>query len=190
MRRECPAGMRTCGREGPVRRAPVLGNLPHELAVATGLVSATVVIHLIGLDVLMRLTELHLRRFMSAWEHVDRLVVPLGIVVGLFTLHGLEIWIYAFAYKLMGVLPSLEQALYYSTSAYSTVGEAGPMLPKAWRIVGVLEAINGMLLIGWSTAFLFQVLSHLQNGEDHPLPKGAIARRARPRSPAKGRHTS
>ncbi|MBL8771974.1 MAG: hypothetical protein JNK30_11385 [Phenylobacterium sp.] len=157
----------------------MLGNLAHELTTATVLVSATVVIHLIGLDVLMRLTGLHLRRFMSAWHGIDRLLVPLGIVIGLFTLHGLEIWLYAFAYWTVGLLPSLEAALYYSTSAYSTVGEAGAMLPKAWRIVGVLEAINGMLLIGWSTAFLFQVLSHLQHDEEHPLPKGAIARRGR-----------
>jgi hypothetical protein len=54
------------------------------------------------------------------------------------------------------------------------------MLPNAWRIVGAMEAINGMLLIGWSTAFLFQVLSHLlEPGEDHALPKGAISRTAR-----------
>ena len=45
-------------------------------------------------------------------------------------------------------------------------------------MVGALEAVNGMLLIGWSTAFLFQVVSHLMepSDEDHPLPRGAIAR--------------
>jgi hypothetical protein len=156
-------------------------SLPAELLTSTGLVAATVVIHLIGLDLLMSLTDLHLRKFTTAWLHLDRLVVPLGIVLGLFALHGVEIWFYAFAYRLMDALPDIEQALYVSTSAYSTLGEAGPVLPLKWRVVGALEGVNGMLLIGWSTAFLFQVLNHLlePSADDHILPKGAIARTPR-----------
>jgi hypothetical protein len=78
----------------------------------------------------------------------------------------------------MGLLPTLEQCLYFSISAYSTVGETGAILPVEWRVVGVLESINGMLLIGWTTAFLFQILDHLMGDdlESHPLPKGAIAK--------------
>lgn len=149
----------------------------HELAISTGLVAATVVIHLVGIDVLMSLLILHMRRF-TTWVHVDRMIVPLLVVLGLFTIHGVEIWLYAFAYRLLGALPDLEQALYFSIGTYSTLGEAGALLPAGWRVLGALEAINGMLLIGWSTAFLFQVLNHLlaPEGDDHPLPKGAIAR--------------
>ena len=161
----------------------MLGTLPEQLLLSTLLVSTTVVIHLVGLDLLTHLTGLHLRRFMSAWRHVDRMLVPLGIVMGLFVLHGVEIWLYAFAYRLGGILPTIEQALYFSVSAYSTVGMSGPVLPMEWRIVGVLEAINGMLLLGWSTAFLFQMLARISDPEEdaHPLPKGAIARKVRAR---------
>lgn len=156
----------------------MLAALPHELLVSTGLVAATVVIHLVGLDVLLSVTGLHLRWLKTSWLHLDRLIVPLGIVLGLFALHGVEIWLYAFAYRVLGALPDIEQALYFSTGSYSTLGEAGPILPPQWRVVGALEAVNGMLLIGWSTAFLFQVVNHLMaaSDEDHPLPRGAIAR--------------
>ena len=162
-------------------------DLTHELALATGLVAGTVVIHLFGLDLLMRLTRLHVERFLSTWHNVDRLVVPLGIVTGLFFVHGFEIWVYACAYKALGLVPDLESALYVSASSYSPLGEAAGVLPKGWRVVGALEAVNGMLLIGWSTALLFQVLSQLlEPGEEHALPRGAIsrtARRARERQP-------
>ncbi|HEX5378304.1 MAG TPA: ion channel [Phenylobacterium sp.] len=153
------------------------GNLIQELAISTVLVSVTVVIHLIGIDVLQSLTRWHLDRF-TTWIHLDRMIVPLGIVLGLFVVHGLEIWLYALFYWRMDLLPTLEQALYFSTSAYSTVGETGAILPKAWRIVGVLEAINGMLLIGWTTAFLFQILDHLMRADAsaHLPPRGAIAK--------------
>ena len=136
--------------------------------------------HLIGLDLLMSLLVLHIRRF-TTWLHVDRLIVPLLVVLGLFAIHGAEIWFYALVYRGVGALPDLEEALYFSIGTYSTLGEGGGMLPVQWRVMGALEAINGMLLIGWSTAFLFQVLSRLlaQDDEDHPLPRGAIARRRR-----------
>jgi hypothetical protein len=154
--------------------------LLHQLAIATALVSVTVVIHLVGLDLLQAMVRWHLRRF-GGWVSLDRVTVPLGIVLGLFVLHGVEIWLYALFYWLAHVLGSLETALYYAISAYSTLGETGTLLPKDWRIVGVLEAINGMLLIGWSTAFLFQALNHLMWEDDEtqgPLPRGAIARRS------------
>ena len=159
-----------------------MSNLPHELLLSTVMVGLTVVIRLAGLDVLLSLTRLHLKFLKTAWVRLDRLVVPLGIVLGLFVLHGLEIWLYAAAYVLLGILPDVETALYVSTSAYSTVGEAGAVAPAPWRIVGVLEAVNGMLLIGWSTAFLFQILDHLLAVSDqHEIPRGAIARRRRRR---------
>ena len=165
-----------------------MDTLVHQLLVATAIVSATVVMHLIGLDLLQAMLRWHLERF-TRWIHLDRMVVPLGIVLGLFVLHGLEIWLYALVYWRGGMLESLEQALYFSTSAYSTVGETGAILPVEWRIVGVLEAVNGMLLIGWSTAFLFNILHHLMWAEDtdQRLPRGAIARASpRPRGSRSG----
>ena len=155
-----------------------MGPLAHQLLIATALVSATVVIHLIGLDLLQAALSLHLKR-LTAWVHLDRKVVPLGIVLGLVALHGAEIWLYALVYWHAGLLPRLEQALYFSISSYSSLGETGTLLPDAWRVVGALEAINGMLLIGWSTAFLFNILRHLmwEDEADERIPRGAIAHR-------------
>ena len=157
-----------------------MDDLAHQLMIATAIVSATVVIHLIGLDLLQAILRLHLERF-TRWIHLDRKVIPLGIVLGLFVVHGVEIWLYALVYWAAGALTDLEHALYFSISAYSSLGETGAILPLNWRIVGVLEAINGMLLIGWSTAFLFQILRHLMWEEDEGpnLPRGVIARRSR-----------
>jgi hypothetical protein len=153
-----------------------MANLGHELILATGMVCLTVVVHLIGLDILKDLTHWRLTRF-KTFMRLDRTLVPMGMVLGLFVLHGMEIWAYALLYWRMDMLQTLEQSLYFSASAYSTVGETGAILPEVWRIVGVLEAVNGMLLIGWSTAFLFQILSHLMDDEEETqLPRGAIAR--------------
>ena len=154
-------------------------NLAAQLMLSTVLVSATVVMHLIGLGILRRLVRLHLERFLL-FVHLDRVIVPMGVVLGLFVVHGAEIWLYALTYRAMGLTDSLEEALFISTSSYSTIGEAAGLLPAEWRLVGVLEGVNGMLLIGWSTAFLFQLLDHIMSDDEEvQAQKGAIARRRR-----------
>jgi hypothetical protein len=169
------------GDSGQLSEIAPMTNLPHELLLSTVLVGATVLIHLAGLDLLLSLTGLHLRFLKTAWVRLDRLLVPLGIVLGLFVLHGLEIWLYALVYLFMGLQPDLESALYLSTSTYSTLGEAGAAAPAGWRVFSVLEAINGLLLIGWSTAFLFQILDHLLAVSDHEIPRGVISHKHRRR---------
>lgn len=152
-------------------------NLVAQLGLSTLLVCVTVVMHLIGLGLLRRLVRLHLERFLL-FVHLDRVIVPLGVVLGLFVVHGSEIWIYALTYQVMGLTDSLETALFISTSSYSTIGEAAGLLPPDWRLVGALEGVNGMLLIGWSTAFLFQLLDHIMSDDDEvKAQRGAIARR-------------
>jgi len=154
-------------------------NLAAQLMLSTVLVSVTVVMHLIGLGILRRLVRLHLERFLL-FVHLDRVIVPMGVVLGLFVVHGAEIWLYALTYRAMGLTDSLEEALFISTSSYSTIGEAAGLLPAEWRLVGVLEGVNGMLLIGWSTAFLFQLLDHIMSDDEEvQAQKGAIARRRR-----------
>ena len=154
-------------------------NLAAQLMLSTVLVSATVVMHLVGLGILRRLVRLHLERFLL-FVHLDRVIVPMGVVLGLFVVHGAEIWLYALTYQAMGLTDSLEEALFISTSSYSTIGEAAGLLPADWRLVGVLEGVNGMLLIGWSTAFLFQLLDHIMSDDEEvQAQKGAIARRRR-----------
>ncbi len=75
-------------------------------------------------------------------------------VLGLFFVHTVEIWAWAFVYLSLGVVPSLEASLYFSTTTFSTVGYGDMVLPHSWRLLGALEGVNGFLLIGWSTAYL------------------------------------
>jgi hypothetical protein len=54
----------------------------------------------------------------------------------------------------LGVVGSLEEALYFSTVTFSTIGYGDIVPPLRWRLLCALEGINGFLLIGWSTAYL------------------------------------
>ena len=157
-----------------------MNNLATELAAAGGMVLLTVVVHLMGLNLVVLSTGLHLRRFKTIIL-LDRILVPCGMVLGVFAIHAVEIWAYALLYRFGGMTGSLEEALFVSAGAFSTAGWGA--LPVGWRVVIALESVNGLILLGWSTAFLFQNLHRLMVAEDdHPLPAGAIARRRRARN--------
>ncbi len=133
-----------------------------ELGASTSLVVATVVLHAIGLGIISKLLGQEIEQ--ETREHLPplsfrTLVFTSSVVFGLIVLHGLEIWGYAFFYIAVGALHDLRTAVYLSTVAYSTVGfdDKG----QNWEMVVAIEGINGVILLGWSTAFFVMVVSRL-----------------------------
>lgn len=142
-----------------------------ELAVASLMVAMTIVIHLIGLGVLIALMRNHQTRFATQQARLDQLVILLGVGFGMFALHAIEIWAYAGLYWALTGWPAFEQALYFSTATYTTLGYGDVTLPQAWRVLGAIEAANGVILLGWSTAFFVSVVGRLRALE-HDLGVG------------------
>jgi len=102
--------------------------LAHQLLIATVLVSATVMVHLIGLDVLQITLRWHIER-LTRWIYLDRMIVPLGIVLGLFVVHGAEIWLYAVVYWKAGVIVGLIRRSMSRSAPIRPWGKAGPVCP-------------------------------------------------------------
>jgi hypothetical protein len=73
-------------------------------------------------------------------------------------LHGIEAGVWAFAYKSLGAMPTYRIAALYSLNAITSYGHTNVSLPDHWHLMGALEALNGWLLFGLSTAFLFAVI--------------------------------
>ncbi|MBK6803028.1 ion channel [Novosphingobium sp.] len=86
----------------------------------------------------------------------------LAIVVAMLILHGLEIWAFTLVYLATGAITGLEEALYFSTISYSTVGYNDTHIAEQWRLLGAFESILGMVLLGWSTAFFFRMLGRME----------------------------
>ena len=88
-------------------------------------------------------------------------------VLGVFLTHIVQIWIWAllFYYLEPNTLPTFEAALYFSTSSFTTVGFGDVYLDENWRLLSSFEAANGFILFGWSTAFIFEILSKLYKDE-------------------------
>jgi hypothetical protein len=81
-------------------------------------------------------------------------------------LHALEASIWAAAFQALGAIPDGRAALLYSLNAITSYGHTELNLAPHWRLMGALEALNGWLLFGLTTAFLY---GHLQRVWPHEL---------------------
>jgi hypothetical protein len=61
-------------------------------------------------------------------------------------------------YRLLDALPNNKSAMLYSLSAITSYGHANLFLKEHWQLMGALEALNGTLLFGLTTAFLFAMI--------------------------------
>jgi voltage-gated potassium channel len=137
-------------------------NLGTQLLIATAMVALTVVTHLLGLSVLIASTHRHSSRLQGDRAFVLQMLVLIGVSFGLFILHGVEIWSYAALYYLVGAIHSFEDALYFSTATYATIGYGELTLSRSWRILGAIEGANGVILLGWSTAFFISIVGRIR----------------------------
>lgn len=71
---------------------------------------------------------------------------------------SIAIWIWAGFFLALGCFDDLEQSLYFSMVAFTTLGFGDVTLPQEWRILSGMIAANGLLLFGLNTAFLIEVL--------------------------------
>ena len=136
----------------------MIGNL----ALATLMVGLTVIIHFAGLLGLMWVLRARGHRFRAHESAVGQGAAIVFVVLGLVAILTIEIWLYGMVYLSLGALPDFESALYFSTTSFTTIGYGDVVLEKSWRLFGAVEGANGLLLFGWSTAFLIAVTARMR----------------------------
>jgi len=88
------------------------------------------------------------------------IIVVVALILG--ALHAIECCIWAAVYVHLGAFPTVADAALYSVDSMTTRGSStGTGMEEHWRMMGAIEAGNGMLLFGISTAFLFAVMAGL-----------------------------
>lgn len=87
-----------------------------------------------------------------------------AFVLWLFLSTILQVWAWAQLYLTIDALGSFEEALYFSTVTFTTVGFGDITLGREWRLLSSFEAANGLLMFGWSTALIFAVVQWLYAG--------------------------
>ena len=86
------------------------------------------------------------------------MAVMVAVASVLMVAHTLEVLVWALAYAIVSAAPEGSDLLYFAFVNYTTLGYGDITPAPAWRLTGPITAMNGILLFGWSTAVLFEVL--------------------------------
>jgi voltage-gated potassium channel Kch len=128
-------------------------------------VIATILVHALGtawwLQRLRARNRVELRRVLSV-------LVKTSLV--LISLHVTEVFVWSLVFRLLprGGLTSLEEAMYLSFTTFTTLGYGDVTLQGPSRMLTGIEALNGVLLIGWSTALSFAVIRRVWERTERP----------------------
>jgi hypothetical protein len=108
------------------------------------------------------------------------MAVMVAVVVVLNLAHALEVTVWALSYALVGAAPEGSGMLYFAFVNYTTLGYGDVTPVKAWQLLGPMAAMTGILMFGWSTAVLFDVLmktlAHLASIAPTGSPFSAVDR--------------
>ena len=89
----------------------------------------------------------------------SRFVIFVAVAALASTLYlALEAAAWAGLYLWLGALPDWPDAMLYSLGAITSYGHAPIFLADRWRLLGAIEAVNGLILFGLTTAFLYAAI--------------------------------
>lgn len=133
-----------------------------QLGLSAIMVVVMTIVHSLGLVAISKVLKLNKDRLVDHDFNGRALVLLGSLGLLIFALHIFEIWVFAALYLLLGAMQTLEEALYYSASAYATLGRTADYFPNEWRLIGAVEALIGFVLISWSAAFMATTMNRLK----------------------------
>ena len=94
----------------------------------------------------------------ASWRDVAIVVLTVSITLAA---HLFEIALWAVLFRVCGEFPDLGTAYYHSAVNYTTLGYGDLIMTPSWKLLGPIEAADGMLMFGVSTAIVFAVIQLL-----------------------------
>jgi hypothetical protein len=123
------------------------------------LIVSNVVFHVFGVGLINKQVARRLSRFSRArYLTFHSAFVIGGTALAVIVLQSVEVLDWAVAYRILGALPDNRSAMLYSLNAMTSYGHVDLYLAPHWQMMGALEALNGWILFGVTTAFLFTVI--------------------------------
>ena len=128
-----------------------------QLLVGAAVSACNIAIHALVMAAVVRVAH---RAGMKATLRQSRrlIAVMIATVSVLMAAHVCEVIVWSLAYALVDAAPAGTDLLYFAFVNYTTLGYGDVTPVERWRLLGPLTVMNGVLLFGWSTAVIFEVL--------------------------------
>jgi len=128
-----------------------------QFLVGGGVSLINITMHALIMTMIVRLAQSASRKKMPH-PSLFLIAVMIPTVSVLMVTHVLEVVVWSFAYLMVDAAPVGANLVYFAFVNYTTLGYGDVVPVEHWQLLGPMTAMNGVLLFGWSTAVIFEVL--------------------------------
>jgi Ion channel len=143
---------------GPSDRVRSRHSMLRQIAFGSTVSLANIAVHAMAMIMVIRAARSTAAKWLS-FPTLRLSTVMIATVAVLMAAHLCEIAIWSLAYAFVEATPEGAEALYFAFVNFTTLGYGDIVPVPRWRLLGPMTAMNGVLLFGWSTAVIFDVLS-------------------------------
>ena len=139
-----------------------------KLATGLGMMALTIIIHAMFMVGGAKMATWYRSRFGLVKKEISKAVILSALTVWMFLAVVLEALIWSLLYlfdPLVTALPDLETAFYFSMVTFTTLGYGDVVLTGQWRTLASIQAANGVIIFGWTTALIFYFIQHIYKEE-------------------------
>ncbi len=129
------------------------------------LILLTTAVHAGGMSLALRSTRKH-ATIAETESHLSRVFSVGRVVLIMYLVAIVEVLIWSAAYLAFDVIEGFEKAIYFSAVTFTTLGYGDVVLDGSRRILSSLEAINGIIMFGWSTAIVIAAVQRVYFRQD------------------------
>jgi hypothetical protein len=126
------------------------------------LVGATASVCNIAIHALVMVAVIKVTRIVDEWATTHQtlrlIAVMIATVTVLMIAHLAEVLVWSLIYVMTDTAPEGADLIYFAFVNYTTLGYGDVTPVERWHLLGPMTAMNGVLLFGWSTAVIFEVL--------------------------------
>jgi hypothetical protein len=126
-----------------------------------GTIACTIIVHGLILGIIIRTVRRDLRRNRAGVRFSTDLLIVTGAMLLALAGHLIEMGLWALTLDFCDEFSNFATAFYHSAGSYTTLGDSTVLISPRWRLLGPLEASDGMLMFGITTAMIFAVVQRL-----------------------------
>jgi hypothetical protein len=135
------------------------------IAIGAILILFTTAVHAGGMHLALRSIRLQLTG-VETRLHLNRVLRVGRVVLIMYFVAIVEVLVWSAAYLALGSVEGFEKAIYFSAVTFTTLGYGDVVLDGSRRLLSSLEAINGIIMFGWSTAIVIAALQRVYSRQE------------------------
>jgi hypothetical protein len=128
-----------------------------QLSIGGAVSACNIAIHALVMALVVRAAQATSRKWL-AQSSLQLAGIMIATVLILMAAHTSEVMVWALAYRIVNATSADTGFVYFAFVNYTTLGYGDVVPLPNWQLLGPITAMNGILLFGWSTAVIFEVL--------------------------------